>query len=246
MPASFSALKRFAATRLHAAFPSSCALCGNSCGDGICNGCQTQFFGQMRARCQCCAIPLPPGANASRCGNCLRRPPAFDASTAATDYAAPIDRTVLALKFGAQLALAPLFARLLHETYCRNVEGAPPHLLLAVPLGAQRLAERGFNQAIEIARPLARRMKIPLAVEAAVRTRETTAQALLHPDQRKQNIRHAFTLSTGAANLIRGKHVGVVDDVMTTGETLNELAAVLKRFGATRITNLVFARTVAN
>lgn len=232
--------------RLSAAMPSSCALCGISNDDAICAGCHAQFFRQVQHRCTQCAIPLPAitATAAARCGDCLKQPPAFDATIAAIDYAPPIDRLVLALKFGNQLALAPLFARMLRDASLHAQHSPLPACMTAVPLGSQRLAERGFNQALEIARPLSHALGIGLDPHLAVRLRDTHAQSLLHPDERHRNIRHAFIASHDAIDRLRGRHIGVVDDVMTTGETLNELAATLKRFGATRVTNFVFARTL--
>lgn len=180
------------------------------------------------------------------CGDCVKQPPAFDATVVATDYAAPMDQLVLALKFGSRLALAPLFAEMLRDIMLHKEANqiALPALLTAVPLGSQRLAERGFNQALEIAKPLARSLGVPIDAKLLTRVRDTRAQALLHPDERHRNIRQAFVVSDHAIDRVRGQHVGVVDDVITTGETLNELAATLKRFGAVRVTNFVFARTV--
>ena len=175
-----------------------------------------------------------------RCGECLKQPPAFDATVVATDYAPPADRLVLALKFGNRLAVAPLFAQRLHAA-TKGI--AVPQLLTAVPLGPQRLVQRGFNQALEIARPLSRRMRVKLEPGLVARHRETLAQSSLHPDERQKNIRNAFVVPAPAMGRVYGRHIGVVDDVMTTGETLNELAATLKRFGAARVTNIVFART---
>ncbi len=228
--------------RVPAALPSSCALCGDDAGEAVCAGCNAQFFTRRRHRCLCCAVPLQDAA-ASLCGDCLKRPPAFDATVVAVDYAAPVDQLVLALKFGNRLELAPLFAGMLRDALLREQKLALPVQLAAVPLGPQRLRERGFNQALEIARPLSRALGIALDARMVTRQRDTRAQALLHPDERHKNIRQAFLVSGDAIDRVRGKHVGIVDDVITTGETLNELAATLKRFGAARVTNFVFART---
>lgn len=236
--------------RLPSALPSSCALCAGAATGGVCSGCRQQFFGKHPTRCRQCAIALPQPdtaakASATVCGDCLQQPPAFDATIVAADYAAPVDQLVLALKFGNQLPLAPLFGRMLRDALllAQADSVALPDLLTAVPLGPQRLAQRGFNQALEIARPLSRALGIALAPGLVLRTRDTSAQALLHPDERHKNIRNAFVVPGGAIDAVRGRHIGVVDDVLTTGETLNELAATLKRFGAARVTNFVFART---
>ncbi len=233
------------ARRLPSAIPSSCALCGISGDDALCKDCNSRFLGQHGHRCMQCALPMPEDTTAAprQCGECLQQARSFDATIVASDYAAPLDHLVLALKFGNRLALAPLFARLMREALQREQIASMPDLLTVVPLGETRLAERGFNQALEIARPLAKMLAVPLAPRLMARTRDTLMQAQLHPDERHRNVRHAFALQPEMVGQIQGKHVGVVDDVLTTGETLNEVATVLKRHGAIRVTNLVFART---
>ncbi len=232
---------KFLRDRLPAVLPSACALCGTVCDDNLCPPCAAQFFSQRLTRCAQCANLLPHAAGEHGvCGACLKRSPAFDATLVAVDYGAPVDQLVLALKFGGQLALAPLLARLLHTALPSSA--VLPELLVPVPLARERLSGRGFNQSLEIARHLARSMSIPVEPRLAIRVRETAAQSLLPVDERHKNVRRAFTLDGKQIDRIRGRHVGLVDDVMTTGETLGELAAVLKRFGAARVTNLVFAR----
>ncbi len=232
--------------RLPFAIPSSCAVCGITDRDTVCSVCRIQFFTRIKVRCQQCALPLPaaPLHGATKCGECLNQPPAYDATIVASDYAPPIDRLVLALKFGNQLALAPLFAQNLRDALLNERQLPLPARLTAVPLGPQRLADRGFNQALEIAKPFSRALGIVLDQSLIARLRDTQAQSLLHPDERHKNIRNAFVVPHDAAARIQGQHIGVVDDVITTGETLNELAATLKRFGASRVTNFVFARTL--
>lgn len=188
-------------------------------------------------------MPLEDKAS-KECGDCLKHAPAFDATIVASDYAPPADQLVLALKFGNRLELAGLFAGMLHDALMNTPSLELPQRLIATPLGPQRLMERGFNQALEIAKPLSRRVGLALDTKLVLRQRETQAQALLHPDARRKNIRGAFGIRPEAIDRLRGLHVGIVDDVITTGETLNELATTLKRFGAARVTNLVFARTV--
>lgn len=179
-------------------------------------------------------------ATARRCGRCLANPPAFDASFAATAYAPPADLLVQALKFRAQLPLATVFARLLLDAMA-DESGAAGELVMAVPLSSERLASRGFNQALEIARPLARALQLPLDIHSCVRVRDTAPQSALAPADRRDNMRDAFAVMH--RQTIAGKHLLVVDDVMTTGHTLDAFAACLKRHGAARVTNLVFART---
>lgn len=225
---------------LPAAIPASCALCGSSGRDSLCDGCRSRFLARRPSRCACCALALAGGSDI--CGDCLKQRPAFDATIVAVDYAPPLDQLVLALKFGSRLELAPLFAGMLQDALSQ-VRPELPDILAPVPLGPRRLAERGFNQALEIARPLARSLGTALDRRLVQRQRDTHAQAQLHPDARRRNMRGAFLVTGDALDRVRGRHVGVIDDVMTTGETLNELAATLKRFGAVRVTNIVFART---
>ena len=232
------------AAHLSAILPSSCALCGMSGGDTLCPGCRKQFFAPRGACCGQCAMPLAGGGESIRCGACLDNAPAYDASIAAVDYGAPLDQLVTALKFGGKLALAPLFARLMRDALLHAPQAPLPDLLLPVPLGERRLMQRGFNQALEIARPLSRALGVRLEARAVLRLRETDAQSSLHPEQRRKNIRGAFSVAPDFVGKFDGLHVGLVDDVMTTGETLNELAATLKRFGAARVSNFVFARTL--
>ncbi|MES2257878.1 MAG: ComF family protein [Pseudomonadota bacterium] len=231
-----------------ALLPSACALCGARCAQALCAPCHAQFFGAARPRCRVCANPLgaPDAAQdeqrqAAVCGACLAQAPAFDASVAAADYAMPLDQLVLQLKFGARLAHAALFARTLYDAAQALPGFEPPALLCPVPLGARRLAGRGFNQALEIARPLSQLLGVALHPRLAVRVRETAAQSRVQPSERGANIARAFAVSDAA--LVRGRHIGIVDDVMTSGQTLNELAATFKRYGAARVSNLVFART---
>lgn len=224
--------------------PSSCALCGGSCAGVVCAPCQREYAAPRRPRCRCCANPLGcQGDGRILCAACLGGKMAFDATLAAADYSAPLDQIVLQLKFGGRLALAPWCAALLGETVRADRGFMLPNVLCPVPLGPRRLAARGFNQALEIARPLSRQLGIPLRPRLAIRALETEAQSGVAPDQRRSNIRNAFIVAPDALAMVRGQHIGIVDDVMTSGHTLNELAATFKRFGAARVSNLVFART---
>ncbi len=233
---------RFSMRSLATLLPSSCALCGQRCAGVVCEGCR---FDAVAAgpRCQICANPLPcEDADAGRhCGLCLARPPAFDATIAAGDYAAPLDQLLLQLKFAARLQLAPWCAAQLRDQVLRQtaIGARLPDVIAPVPLGRARLAERGFNQALEVARPLSRMLGVPLAPRLLTRVRETAPQSAVAAAARLANVRAAFAASDAAAGL----HVAVVDDVMTSGRTLDALAAALKGAGAVRVTNYVVART---
>ena len=241
--------------RVPAIIPSSCAVCGLRASKVLCEPCRQQFFDIAEVRCGCCALPLVAAATnetadaTPTCGACLANPPAFDATFAVADYQAPIDQLVLSLKFGGRLALATLFADLMRDTLLSTgvlyaAQAQLPTRLIPVPLSANRLQHRGFNQSLEIARVLGRHFGVPVLPTSMERVRETRSQAELPLADRRQNVRHAFIVRSGAESHILGQHVGVVDDVMTTGETLQEIALTLKRFGATRVTNFVFARTL--
>lgn len=234
---------------LAALLPCNCVLCGAGGPSLLCAACHQQFFSAVIPRCPICANPLPPAPPDVRplpCGRCQAERPAFDATVAAAGYALPVDRLVLQLKFARQLALARVFASLLAEAVQRSDagNGARPALLCPVPLGLQRLSERGFNQALEIARPLGKALGIAVHARLAVRVRETPAQSSTLHGARHANIAQAFAIPQRA--LVEGRHIGVVDDVMSSGQTLQELAATLKRHGAARVTNYVFARTPPN
>lgn len=234
-------LLRWGGALLECLLPNACALCGGDSEAALCGGCAAQFFGPAAAiaRCQCCANPV--SASGLLCGACQAHRPAFDHTLVAADYAMPVDQLVLQLKFGHRLALAPLCAGLLRDAVQAQAGYALPALLCPVPLGPRRLAGRGYNQALEIARPLARGLGMALEARLLVRVRDTAAQSSIAPAQRQQNIAGAFAVADSA--LVAGRHIGVVDDVMTSGRTLNEVAATLKRHGAARVSNLVFART---
>ncbi|WP_402720218.1 phosphoribosyltransferase family protein [Janthinobacterium rivuli] len=225
--------------------PAQCALCGIGCPQVLCPPCRAQYLGQgrgqLRPRCRQCANPLDDVA--TLCGRCLRQRPAYDATITAFDYAAPVDQLLLQLKFGARLALAPLLAELLHVAIQQQPAWQAPQLLCPVPLGPARLAERGFNQALEIARPLARLLDVRLHPRLALRVRDTRAQSGVAPQERQANLAHAFAIAPEHAPSLQGCHVGIVDDVMSSGHTVNALAAACKSAGAARVSILVVART---
>lgn len=244
LDAAWQALRLWLGTTL---LPAQCALCGIGCPQVLCSPCRAQYLGQgreqLRARCRQCANPLADIEVALLCGRCLRQRPAYDATVTAFDYAAPVDQLPLQLKFDARLALAPLLAELLHVAIQQQQEWDAPQLLCPVPLGPARLAERGFNQALEIARPLARLLDTPLQPRLALRVRETRAQSGVAPQERRANLAHAFAIAPEHEAVLQGCHVGIVDDVMSSGHTVNALAAACKRAGAVKVSILVVART---
>jgi ComF family protein len=218
---------------VHAALPASCVLCAApGQASRLCEPCRESLPAMPLARCAQCALPLPSG---TICAECLDRKPSYDAVVAAFPYEFPIDALVQAYKYGRDLALAPLFARELARVADTRVDA-----LLAMPLALSRLRERGFNQAHELARHLGRALRVPLLAGACRKVADTAPQAGLTLAQRVRNVRRAFVCDAD----LSGLRVAIVDDVMTTGATVNELARVMKRAGAARIEAWVVARTL--
>jgi ComF family protein len=182
--------------------------------------------------CRICATPLESGVV---CGPCLRRLPHFDTVTAAFIYSYPVDALIHALKYGGQLAVARLLAEALSRA-----DAPPPDLLIPMPLAPQRLRERGFNQAQEIARLVGARLNVEIASDICRKVVETPPQATLPWKERAHNVRGAFVCDVD----LEGLRVAVVDDVITTGSTLNEVARLLRKAGATEIVGWVVARTL--
>ena len=181
-----------------------------------------------------CALPSPDG---QICGACLRHPPAWQRTRAALLYAFPVDGLIGALKYRGDLSLAPLLA----DCLAGNVEPGAVEVLLPLPLHPARLAARGFNQAAELARPLARRLCLPLLPSATRRLRDTPPQAGLDRAARLKNLRGAFAVER---EQVKGRRIAVLDDVMTSGATLGELARTLKQAGALEVECWVIARAL--
>lgn len=210
-----------------------CLLCGTSALEfNICSGCRANLPWLDNNHCSSCAHPLPaPGL----CGRCISEVPHYDRVIAACRYAFPLDGLIQAYKYNGRLIAGAALASLLANRIQRR-----PDLIVPVPLTAQRLRERGFNQALELARALGQHIKAPVNAQLCVKTRDTAPQTRLPWKERLKNIRGAFVVEGGVA----GCHVAVVDDVLTTGATLSELARNLKRAGAATVTGYVIARTV--
>ena len=215
------------------ALAQDCLLCGGASGDELlCRGCRADLP-DLPESCPRCALPSRGG---EACGACLARPPHFDRTFAVWRYEFPCDRLIQALKYRARLPLAGFFARAL----ATRLHGGGVDVVIPMPLHRSRLAERGFNPAVEIARDLARLTGCALATAGAARIRHTLPQARLPFGEREANVKGAFACAAD----VRGRRVAVVDDVMTTGTTLAELARVLKAAGAVAVQNWVIARTL--
>jgi ComF family protein len=224
--------------------PNLCVLCGAPSPGAFCMACDATFWNERKMRCRGCAVPLPGlrhAANDYLCDTCQRTPPSFDATLALADYHAPLDDLVRGLKFRAHLAIADEFAmRLARVAEDRlDVDDDWPDVVVPVPLSRQRLIARGYNQAWQIAKPLARALDVKADATLLYRTLHTAPQSRLGTSERQRNVAHAFALTRA----VRGQHIALVDDVMTTGATLEALAHTLKAAGARYVTNFVVLRT---
>lgn len=218
-------------------FPAVCRLCGSTGFQGIdlCTACQSDLP-LLKNGCRRCAVPLPPGL-VGVCGSCQAREPSFDTCYSPYRYGPPLDYLIKRLKFHQDLAVAELLGSLFSQ-FLHNAAIEQPDVILPVPLHARRLAERGFNQSLEIGRVISRTLVCPVNYKLARRVRETEPQSLLPAGRRSENIRGAFAVPAQ----IHSKHIAILDDVMTSGATVNELARVLRKAGAKKVDVWVLAR----
>lgn len=210
--------------------PLPCVVCGAVEGalpDQLCQACLGDMPSRPPGCCQGCGGTLN---DAAVCNRCFVFPPAFDSCSAGCIYAYPVDRMIKKLKYQARLDLVRPLCRPLIERL--GLEGAArPDCLVPTPLHGARLRSRGFNQAREIAAALAQELSLPVDDRLVRRHRNTAQQYTLSPEQRSKNVRDAFILIKSNGY----KRVAVVDDVLTSGATANELALVLKRNGAEQV-----------
>ncbi len=230
-------LRRFAhqfrrcCTRLAPA--QDCLLCATATDDLICPACAADLPRLVGPACPRCALP---NATGETCGHCLAHPPAFDAAFAAYRYDFPVDKLIQSFKYGHRLALGNYFGRVMATLGAMLAAD----LIVPLPLHPERLRQRGFNQAIEISRALARDRRLPIDACSCRRVRDTPAQAGLAWRERVGNLRHAFACDAD----LSGARIILVDDVMTTGASLAECARTLKLHGAATVTALVLARAL--
>ncbi|MGZ8144184.1 MAG: ComF family protein [Methylosarcina sp.] len=212
-------------------FPPTCILCGNKGFNSldICYTCYQQLPRNDNC-CRCCAeIMEVPLNNAALCGRCLSRRPAFDRTYAPFVYQGAVSHLITSLKFNKRYQNARLLGMLLAEHLNRNAE--LPDRIVPVPLHKARYGQRGFNQAIEIARTVARELQVPLDFFSCVRHRDTPHQTGLPAKQRRKNMKNAFSL----VKPVHARHIALIDDVMTTGTTVHELAALYKKAGVRKV-----------
>lgn len=246
-------------------FPPACVLCGESLrgdhrharqaaysvGQRLCAGCYGDLPFNHHA-CSRCAIPLPvdyaAGSPRHRvCADCLQQPPPFQRSLSAFVYGQPLEWMIQQFKFNAQLMYAPLFAGLWLDYLRRQPEqcdaqGELPEALLPMPLHPARLRQRGFNQSLMLAASLSKALQIPLNTQHCQRIRDTPHQTGKTARQRRHNIKGAFQF----VNTAHYRHLAIVDDVVTTGSSVSELARQLKRGGVQRVDVWSLARAGKN
>lgn len=223
-----------------------CLLCAaDDVNEGcVCDSCVYDMPWHDGPQCQTCNLP----SNHSICGACLKNMPNFDCTVSIFRYNYPLSYLIQRYKYQEALHISQFFALALlqkiNHTDKRIAENTRQHridLIIPMPMHANRIKERGFNQALEIARILSKRLNIPLNYRACTRTKYTPPQASLPLKKRKQNVAGVFACTP----TLQGLNVAVIDDVMTTGASLNELARTLKNAGACYVECWVVARTLA-
>lgn len=221
-------------------FPPHCLLCGASEDDGLelCFQCHRELPINHNC-CQRCALPLTATANQARiCGACIAKTPVFDQCLAPLIYQAPIDSLIGSFKFRQNLSSGRLLSQLLLD-YLQLQGVTMPDLIIPVPLHPKRLVERGFNQSLEVARSVSRQLGVPLDFTSCVRTQFTAPQMTLEKHRRLHNLKGAFEIHGN----VRCSHLVLLDDVVTTGATVSELARLFKKQGMQRVDVWAVART---
>lgn len=219
-----------------------CLLC-DEVADGttpVCMACETELP-WLGDHCQRCAVPLP--AAGMTCGQCLMQPPAFERVVAPWTYNFPIDSLITRFKHSAKWPYGHLLGDLLAQSLQHrfNDDLPRPDVLVPVPMSTRRLRQRGFNQAAMLARWLSERLDVPIDERLLLRPQDTNAQQDLNAEARKRNLHHAFAMASDAS--VKGRHLALVDDVLTTGATAQALALLLLDAGASRVDVYCLART---
>lgn len=220
----------------------TCLLCDETSDNpyALCQACEMELP-WLDEQCDTCALPLAMAG--FTCAACRRRPPAFSQVETPWHYGFPLDSLIRRFKHNSQWPYGRLLAELLgHWLSHRFNEGLPrPHVLLPVPMARARLRKRGFNQAQMLARWLSVALEIPWDGDLVLRPQDTQAQQELGAEARRNNLRQAFKLNPGRQ--IEGRHIALVDDVLTTGATAQALAQLLRQAGAARVDVYCLART---
>lgn len=217
--------------------PPRCYLCLGRCGKGmLCQVCRESLPGP-RAACKRCGRRL--ARPASACGVCLSRPPPYELLCCPMDYRFPVDQLIQALKFNADLVAGSLLARLLLEQLTGR-EDPLPLAILPIPLHPKRQRSRGFNQSSEIARHLGKALSLPVLEDCLERWRHDPPQSTLGALQRRRNVKGAYRLRRRKGPL--PQRIALVDDVVTTGATVDAATRVLKSAGVCQVEVWAVAR----
>lgn len=234
-----------------AIFRQNCVLCDSYIDTSeanthaACSACLNDLPWHPKTSCpQCGLASSGTGLNRTVCGTCINASPDFDATYAVFLYQFPIDAMMQRYKYGNSLNIGNTFgqflsSRILLESHTKSID-----LIIPMPMHPQRLKERGFNQALEIAKMLTKNLKENLDFKSVIRQTLTPPQASLPLKERVKNIKGAFKVQGDRLNQFKGKRIAIVDDVMTSGASLNELAKTLKQAGATHVECWVIARTL--
>jgi ComF family protein len=214
-------------------FKQNCTLCSASTDNklSLCSACINDLPLSPNPCCPQCGL----STQGDICGQCLKQPPHFDVTHALFKYGYPVDAILQHYKYNNALYLSQTLATLL----CATIQDKDIDVMIAMPLHPNRIKGRGFNQSLELAKIIAKQRLIALDSTSCKRIKDTPPQASLAFKHRLNNMKGAFTCNQSFA----GKHVALIDDVMTTGSSLNELAKILKKAGARKISCYVLART---
>jgi ComF family protein len=223
--------------------PPACLLCGQSLPiahikQSFCRDCLTSMPPLSPAHCLCCAQPFPNSTSIHLCGNCLKRPPSFSTVHAAGLYQGGIKDAVQRLKYRNQVTLARPLGQLLSKVIGAAGSDFVPDSIVPVPLHPNRLRQRGYNQALEVARPIAQQLNVSIDTGLLQRIRKTPPQQGLSAIERRSNLRNAFDLTTTPSV----RRILLVDDVMTTGETVRECCRTLRAGGVREVQVAVVGR----
>jgi ComF family protein len=217
----------------------NCILCSRRCHTHreLCAACARDLIWNRHC-CSICAAPMASESGIQRCGQCLKSPPPWDLAISPLLYTWPLDQLLQRFKFNGDLATGRLLGELLADYLAAGLT-IKPDLLIPVPLHAARLCERGFNQALELARPVARRLRLHVANHnVCVRSKDTAVQSKLDAVERRRNLHGAFAIHRP----LTSAHVAILDDVLTTGATAATLALALRQAGAASVQVWCLAR----
>ena len=227
-------------------FNSACVLCGDSVSGktSLCKACENDLP-ILEGACKQCGLPFKEAEQCdSVCGQCIKSPPAVDYTLSVFHYETPIDFLITGLKYDQQLPHAVILGELLlAKIQTHTAENSLPDCILPVPLHKSRLTKRGFNQSIEIARDGAKTLNIPISLDSVRRKRVTRTQTDLTAVERKKNMRGCFEMIK-SNKISNYKHIVILDDVVTTGSTVNELAKLLKKSGVEKVGVWSIARAI--